>query len=33
VIAEIEAVRDALAFEEEPSGFDAALQDLKVPAR
>ena len=31
LIAEVERVRAAFAFEEEPSGFDAALRDLKEP--
>ena len=31
LIAEIERVRGGLAFEDEPSGFEAALRDLKEP--
>jgi hypothetical protein len=31
LIADIEAVRGGLAFEDEPSGFEAALRDLKEP--
>lgn len=33
VIAEVEAVRGDLAFEDEPSSFEAALAELKEPAR
>jgi hypothetical protein len=33
LIAEVEKVRADLAFEDEPSGFEAALRDLKEPAR
>jgi hypothetical protein len=32
LIAEIEALRGALVFEDEPSSFDAALQAEKEPA-
>ncbi len=31
LIAEVERVRAGLVFEDEPSGFDAALRDLKEP--
>jgi hypothetical protein len=31
LIADIEAVRGGLAFEDEPSGFETALRDLKEP--
>lgn len=31
LIAEIERVRAGLVFEDEPSGFEAALRDLKEP--
>lgn len=31
LIADIERVRAGLAFEDEPSGFEAALLDLKEP--
>jgi hypothetical protein len=31
LIADIEAVRGGLLFEDEPSGFEAALRDLKEP--
>jgi hypothetical protein len=31
LIADIEAVRGGLAFEDEPSGFEPALRDLKEP--
>jgi hypothetical protein len=33
LIAEVEKVRAALAFEDEPSDFEAALDELKEPAR
>lgn len=31
LIAEVERVREGLVFEDEPSGFEAALRDLKEP--
>ena len=31
LLDEIERARAGLAFEDEPSGFDAALRDLKEP--
>ena len=31
LLDEIELVRAGLAFEDEPSGFDTALRDLKEP--
>ncbi len=31
LIEEVERVRVGFAFEDEPSGFDAALRDLKEP--
>ena len=31
LIAEIERVRAGLVFEDEPSGFEAVLRDLKEP--
>ncbi len=31
LISEIERVRGGIAFEDEPSGFEAALRDLKEP--
>lgn len=31
LIAEIEAARGGLVFEDEPSGFETALRDLKEP--
>jgi hypothetical protein len=31
LIADIERVRGGLAFEDEPSGFETALRDLKEP--
>ena len=31
LIAELERARTAAAFEEEPSGFEAALRELKEP--
>jgi len=33
IIAEVEKVRAAMVFEDEPSSFEAALRDLKEPAR
>jgi hypothetical protein len=33
LIAEMEAVRAAMVFEDEPSSFEAALAELKEPAR
>ena len=33
LIAEVEKARAALAFEDEPSSFEAALSELKEPAR
>ena len=33
LIAEVEAVRAGMVFEDEPSSFEAALADLKEPAR
>jgi hypothetical protein len=33
LIAEVEKARAALVFEDEPSSFEAALQDLKEPGR
>jgi hypothetical protein len=33
LIAELEAIRGTMAFEDEPSGFDAALRELKEPGR
>ena len=33
LIAEIEAVRAQMAFEDEPSSFEAALAELREPAR
>lgn len=33
LLAELEAIRGAMAFEEEPSGFEAALRDCKEPGR
>ncbi len=33
LITELEALRGSMAFEDEPSGFDAALQDLKEPGQ
>ena len=33
IIAEVEKVRAGMAFEEEPSGFEAALRDTKEPGR
>jgi hypothetical protein len=33
LIAEVEAVRAAMEFEDEPSGFEAALSELKEKAR
>ncbi|MBL6076781.1 hypothetical protein JMJ56_02105 [Belnapia sp. T18] len=33
LIAELEALRGTMGFEEEPSGFDAALRDCKEPSR
>lgn len=33
LIAEIEAVRSEMVFEDEPSAFEAALAELKEPAQ
>ena len=33
LIAEIEALRGTMVFEDEPSTFEAALRDLQEPAR
>ncbi len=33
LIAELEALRGTMVFEDEPSTFEAALRDLKEPAR
>jgi hypothetical protein len=33
LIAELEAVRGTMVFEDEPSSFDAALRDLKEPGQ
>lgn len=33
LIAEIEALRGTMVFEDEPSSFEAALRDLQEPAR
>jgi hypothetical protein len=33
LIAELEALRGSMGFEEEPSGFEAALGDCKEPGR
>jgi hypothetical protein len=33
LIAELDKLRGTLVFEDEPSGFEAALQDCKEPAR
>ena len=33
LIAELAALRDTMAFEDEPSSFEAALRDLREPAR
>jgi hypothetical protein len=33
LITELEAIRGTMVFEDEPSSFEAALRDLKEPAR
>jgi hypothetical protein len=33
LIAELEALRGSMVFEDEPSGFEAALRDCQEPAR
>lgn len=33
LIAELEALRGTMVFEDEPSSFEAALRDLQEPAR
>ncbi len=33
LIAELEALRGGMGFEEEPSGFEAALRDCKEPGQ
>ncbi|RYJ01434.1 MAG: hypothetical protein EON47_10775 [Acetobacteraceae bacterium] len=33
LIAEIEALRGTMVFEDEPSSFEAALRELQEPAR
>lgn len=33
LIAELEALRGTMVFEDEPSTFEAALRDLQEPAR
>jgi hypothetical protein len=33
LIAELEALRGTMVFEDEPSSFDAALRDCQEPAR
>ena len=33
LIAELEALRGTLVFEDEPSSFDAALRDLREPGQ